>query len=64
MKQKFITFIKWFLINGIGFGLLIYFGEKTSISRAVSAGIGFGFLMGLLEAFVFKKINKNKEHEY
>lgn len=63
MKQKLITFLTGFFINGLLFGVLMYYTEaNNNILRTLYLGLFFGLSMGLFEVFINPRIKRYFEN--
>lgn len=62
MKENFFTFIAAFLINGIPYGVILYFiNSIENLNQFIFSVIFFGFFMTIFQTFIFKSYKKNKQ---
>lgn len=61
MKQKWKNFTISFFINGLIYGLLMYFvGSINSLEQFLFSVSFFGLLMTFFNTFLLPSLNKNK----
>ncbi len=61
MKQKWKNFTISFFINGLIYGLLMYFvGSINSLEQFLFSVSFFGLLMAFFNTFLLPSLNKNK----